>query len=67
MAGTWAGTVLVKAATDKALLVEYESEEFWIPKSQIHDDSEIYSSHQLGEEGELVLPYWFAEQKGLEG
>ena len=63
----WEGDVEIRGATDKALLVEYEGEEFWIPKSQIDDDSEIYSSRQLGKTGTLVLPYWLAEEKGLAG
>lgn len=63
----WSGYVTVKHATDKALLVVYEDAEVWIPKSQIHDDSTIHSHKQVGESGELVIPYWLAEEKGLEG
>lgn len=50
--------------TDKALLVEVEEtgEEYWIPKSQIQDDSEVY---EKGHEGKLVLPRWLAKEKGL--
>lgn len=34
----------------------------WIPKSAIHDDSEIW---KLGQEpGELVIEDWLAESKG---
>lgn len=63
----WSGEVVVIESTPKALLVEYEGEEIWVPKSQIQDDSEIYSAKQIGETGELVIPYWLAEEKGLEG
>lgn len=63
----WEGEVTVVRETDKALLVRYEGEDIWIPKSQIHADSEIYSSKQVGETGTLVLPYWLAEEKGLDG
>lgn len=61
----WTGDVLVKHATEKALLVEHEGEELWIPLSQIDGDSEIYAEHQVGEEGVLVVTDWLAEQKGL--
>lgn len=33
----------------------------WIPKSQIHDDSEVY---EVFGQGELVVREWFAEQRG---
>jgi len=48
--------------TEKALLVEIEGEEFWLPKSQIDDDSEVYKD---GTEGTLVIPLWLAEKHGL--
>lgn len=31
----------------------------WIPRSVIHDDSEVYDD---GHEGELVLPEWFVRK-----
>jgi len=61
----WAEIVKVKALTDKAILVEYETLEVWIADSLIHDDSEIYKKSEVGEEGILVIPNWLAEQKGL--
>jgi len=63
----WEGEVTVVHATAKAILVEYEGEEFWVPKSIVDDDSEIYSGRQIGESGVLVIPYNFACEKGLEG
>lgn len=56
------GRANVLRSTEKALLVELEGEEKWIPKSCIHDDSEVYDD---GHEGELVLKKWFAEKEGL--
>jgi len=35
--------------------------EEWIPQTQIHDDSEVYSD---GDSGTLVVRIWFAEKKG---
>lgn len=48
--------------TDKAILVKIEGKECWIPKSQIHDDSEVYKK---GTDGKLIISQWIAEQKGL--
>jgi len=54
------------AGTEKALRVQLESEDTarWIPRSQIHDDSEVYD---LGNNatGDLVIKRWFAEKEGL--
>lgn len=54
--------VLCKRETGKACLCIIDGEEHWIPKSQIHDDSEVYEE---GHEGRLVVTQWIAEQKGL--
>jgi len=63
----WDEKVLVKHATDKALLIVYEGHEAWIPTSQISDDSEVWGREHVGQEGRLVIPNWLAEAKGLEG
>ena len=54
--------VFVKAETDRAILCDIDGDEHWIPKSQISDDSEVY---QDGDEGDLVITEWLANQKGL--
>lgn len=51
--------------TDKALLCRIKGEEHWIPKSQITDDSEVYTDQEDGNQGTLVLTEWIAKQKGL--
>lgn len=33
----------------------------WVPKSQIHDNSEVY---ERGHVGNLVVTRWFAKQRG---
>jgi hypothetical protein len=55
-------------ATDKALLVRMEDEDFnkgenevWIPRSVIHDDSECYED---GDDGKVVVESWWAEKQG---
>lgn len=37
-------------------------QEKWIPKSQVHDDSEVY---RAGHKGKLIITGWFAEKEGL--
>lgn len=53
----------VEAEGEKAILVELEGEKVWVPKSQIHDDSEVYSKASGG--GTLIVTRWWAEQRGL--
>jgi hypothetical protein len=36
--------------------------EVWIPQSQIDDNSEVWRE---GDEGQLVISQWIAEQNGL--
>ena len=52
----------VKRESAKALLVVIGSDEFWIPKSQIADDSEVKAE---GESGMLKISEWIAGEKGL--
>lgn len=48
--------------TEAALLVAIDGEEHWIPKSQIHDDSEVWAE---GDTGTLAITQWLATQKKL--
>ena len=49
--------------SERAILVDVgDRRNHWIPKSLIHDDSEVW---KLGQSGELVVPEWFALQEGL--
>jgi hypothetical protein len=50
--------------TEKALCVDCPDfhHPLWIPKSQIHDDSEVWKN---GQDGTLVITEWFAEERGL--
>lgn len=59
------GKAYPKKETAKALLVKLadEDEERWIPKSCIHDDSEVYS--MKSGDGELVVEEWYAEKEGI--
>lgn len=49
--------------TQKAVLVRLDDgSEHWVPKSQIHEDSEVYAS---GTDGTLIVSRWWAEKEGL--
>lgn len=54
--------VTATASSSKAILCDIDGEEIWIPKRQIHDDSEVYAK---GHTGKLVITRWIAEEKGL--
>lgn len=55
----------VRRETDKALLVYIEDldEEAWVPRSVIHDDSEVFDADE-NSEGVLAVKMWFAEKQG---
>ena len=50
--------------TSKAVLIRLidRGDELWIPKSVIHDDSEVY---EYGQTGEVYVKQWWAENNGL--
>ncbi len=59
------GHAKVLAETDKALQVQVKDlkQTVWIPKSVIHDDSEVFNSTS-DFEGELFVKRWFARKEG---
>ena len=38
---------------------------FWVPKAVLHDDSEVYTTREIGKEGKLVVHRWWAEDNGI--
>lgn len=54
--------VTVEAETDRALLCVIDERQRWIPKSVVHEDSEVF---EQGDQGTLVLFRWFAEKEGF--
>jgi hypothetical protein len=54
--------VAVEAETDLALLCNIDDKKHWIPKSVVHEDSEVSSD---GDTGTIVIMRWFAEKEGL--
>lgn len=54
--------------TPKAVLVDmpdYTDDQVWVPKSQIHDDSEVWEDSVDGGTGTLIVSTWWAEQRDL--
>lgn len=51
--------------TDAALKVVIEGDEYWVPKSQIHEDSEVFSKKSAAESNLLTVRTWWAEKEGL--
>lgn len=69
--------VVVLRSTDAAILVrgsglssdpfgvEDAAEEAWIPKSQVHDGSDVTAEAQDNDRGDLTVSTWFAKKRGL--
>ena len=64
-AGVSLGQGIAIAESEKAIKVVLEDlhQHCWIPKSQIHDDSEVYNMKNA--EGEVIVTAWFAREKQL--
>jgi hypothetical protein len=54
--------IVVSREQDRAILVEYEGEEEWIPKSLI--EGKDYQGMEKGETLNLDIPLWKAEEIG---
>lgn len=48
--------------TELAILVKLPGGREWIPKSQVHSDSEVVA---IGDTGILAITEWFADKSGL--
>ena len=54
---------VVRKDSDQAIYVELDSGELhWIPKSLVHDNSEVY---EMGTDGVLIIPEWLAVKKEM--
>ena len=53
---------IVRHVTAKALLVDIEGEEHWIPKSVTREGTTVEA---IGDSGTLVVAQWFAKKAGL--
>jgi hypothetical protein len=52
----------IKAATEWAVLIEVDTEEYWIPKSCIEDG---HREFEKGDEETISVKRWKAEEVGL--
>ena len=57
------GSAVCVRETEKAICCQVDilDEDVWIPKSQVHDDSEVWEN---AGEGDLIVSEWFAEKQG---
>jgi hypothetical protein len=60
------GKVIRESDSGLALLVDLEDQgdRVWIPKSVIHDDSEVFDADENAR-GKVVVMQWWAEANGL--
>lgn len=56
---------IVVRVSQKAILVDYEGSEIWVPFSQITPDSDINEESISGDTGKITIPGWLARAKGL--
>jgi len=52
---------VIHASDDAILFKEEGGEKYWVPKSQIHDNSEVWKK---GDVGILIVTEWLARKKG---
>ena len=63
--------VVCERTTDKACLVVFNRDQpkrrraVWVPRSAIHDDSEVYDANDGAGPGKFVVASWFADKEGL--
>jgi len=58
--------VSIIAKSKKALLVDIEGEEVWIPASEIHYKSPIqWDDAKPDDEGTIIFARWIAETEGI--
>jgi hypothetical protein len=59
--------VKCRVETDSAILCDFDSDDvfsapIWVPKSIVHDDSEVYKKDT---DGTLIIARWWADKEGL--
>ena len=60
---------IIKASTDRAVLVVIEGENHWLPLSQVtvHRDEDAEDSLSVGEEVVVDIPQWLVDARKIEG
>ena len=52
---------VIKASTLKAVLIELDEENYWLPRSQLIDDDELPEKGHA----QIKMTAWIAKEKGL--
>jgi len=52
--------VLIKCETDRAVLIDFEDEDIWLPLSQIEIEADVD-----GEVRQIEMPTWLAREKQI--
>ena len=60
----WEGECFIVRHHEKAMLVDHDNEEYWVPYSEIDQDSDLTRDSEPNEEGRLVISYWLAKKAG---
>lgn len=55
------GVVTCLLERPKAIMVGLDNRPVWIPKSVLHDNSEVF---RLSDNGKLIVKYWWADKEG---
>lgn len=57
---------VIRVSRAALLVATDDGEEYWIPFSQISDESEIGEESEIGDDGTITISEWIAIEKGLE-
>ena len=57
------GVIAIKETAHAILIRRPTGAKHWIPKSLVHEDSEVWRD---GDYGRLVVATWFVEREGIE-
>ncbi len=56
----------VRKTTPLAILIKANGEEFWLPRSQVHEENSVQGEDiEEGEEGPIIVTTWWAEKEGF--
>lgn len=58
--------MVYKARTERAVLVAYEDEDFWIPRSNLgYQTDKLVDNLTQGQEFDCIVFEWWAKSRGL--
>ncbi len=56
---------IVKATSKKAILIDFDDGEEWVPKSQILDCDKEVEGLERGDAVRVTIPGWLSDERGL--